>query len=255
MIHYYISSTNPLTYFFQVRTVIETTGLSEIYLQLPAWRPGRYELQHFAQKIQQFQVSDVLNQPIAYQKITKDRWKIAVTGHDLVEIRYNFYAHQLDAGGSWLDESQLYINPANCLLAVEGQENQPCELYIELPENWEIAAGLKQTAKHVLQALNYDELIDCPIIASASLQHQVYQIHNIPFHVWFQGDCQPHWAVILADFKKFTAEQIQLFGDFPVMDYHFLNQILPYKFYHGVEHSNSTVIALGPGVLLMTREV
>ena len=33
---------------------------------------------------------------------------------------------------------------------------------------------------------------------------------------------------------------------FPTEDYHFLYQFLPYQAYHGVEHYNSTVIALGP---------
>ncbi|HEV7232388.1 MAG TPA: PDZ domain-containing protein, partial [Bacteroidia bacterium] len=33
-------------------------------------------------------------------------------------------------------------------------------------------------------------------------------------------------------------------------EYHFLFQILPHKFYHGVEHLKSTVIALGPGYKL-----
>ena len=36
-------------------------------------------------------------------------------------------------------------------------------------------------------------------------------------------------------------------------DYHFLNQFLPYKHYHGVEHHNSTVIVLGPAEQLMSE--
>lgn len=255
MIHYTISYTNPLTFFFQVRIQIETKGLPEIYLQLPAWRPGRYELQNFAQKIQQFQIYDTHNQSVSYHKITKDRWLIKLTSQPTIDVRYNFYAHQLDAGGSWLDETQLYINPVNCLMAVEGQEDQLCQLHLTIPDNWQIASGLLQINKNTLQAATYDELVDCPLIASDSLQHQVYQVQNIPFHVWFQGNCEPIWDQILADFKNFTEEQLQLFGDFPVKDYHFLNQILPYKFYHGVEHSNSTVIALGPGELLMSRGI
>ena len=65
----------------------------------------------------------------------------------------------------------------------------------------------------------------------------------------------PDWKRILLDFQAFTEEQLHLFGDFPVTDYHFLNQILPYRFYHGVEHGNSTVITLGPGELLMTQDI
>ncbi len=40
-------------------------------------------------------------------------------------------------------------------------------------------------------------------------------------------------------------------NDFPSQKYHFLFQILPFRTYHGVEHTTSTVIALGPGCSLM----
>ena len=255
MIHYYISYTNPLTSFIQIRMVIPVQEVKVIEVQLPAWRPGRYELQNFAQKIQHFRVVDAQEQPVKFKKITKDCWQITLTEPTEVTVLYNFYAHQMDAGGSWLDETQLYINPVNCLMSVAGLENQPCQLQLAIPINWQTATGLKQINQNTLTAANYDELVDSPLMASATLQHQVYQVNDILFHVWFQGDCQPDWNVLLADFQKFTQEQLNLFGDFPAADYHFLNQILPYRFYHGVEHQNSTVIALGPGELLMTREL
>ncbi|MEP7265960.1 MAG: PDZ domain-containing protein, partial [Bacteroidota bacterium] len=47
--------------------------------------------------------------------------------------------------------------------------------------------------------------------------------------------------------------QIKMMEGFPVREYHFLILILPYKFYHGVEHTNSTVLALGPGSALMNE--
>ncbi len=255
MIHYYISFSNPLTFFLQIRMVIPIQNATEIELQLPAWRPGRYELQNFAQKIQQFKVTDTLQQPVNYSKITKDQWRIQPTNQTEIEVHYNFYARQLDAGGSWLDETQLYVNPVNCLMSASGWEEQPCQLHLSIPHNWQIACGLKQIDSTTLEAANYDELVDCPFIASASLQHQSYQVQNIPFHVWFQGDCRPDWNRILPDFQKFTEEQLALFHDFPVTEYHFLNEILPYRFYHGVEHSNSTTITLGPGELLMSRDL
>lgn len=255
MIHYYITYSNPLTSLLHIRMVIPALQADEIDLQLPAWRPGRYELQNFAQKMQHFRIYNAQQEPVNYQKITKDRWRVQLRAPQVIEVHYNFYARQLDAGGSWLDETQLYVNPINCLLSVAGLEEKPCHVHLALPDHWQIATGLNQVAPRVLEAANYHELVDGPFIASAGLQHQEYQVQGIPFHVWFQGNCRPEWAIILNDFEKFTAEQLTLFGDFPVTEYHFLNQILPYRFYHGVEHHNSTVITLGPGELLMTREM
>ena len=64
--------------------------------------------------------------------------------------------------------------------------------------------------------------------------------------MWFNGEVKPDWDRLINDFKRFTDSQIGKFLEFPVAEYHFLNQILPYRAYHGVEHKKSTVITLGP---------
>ncbi|WP_299709256.1 M61 family peptidase [uncultured Pontibacter sp.] len=251
MIKHQISFNNPLTHFLDITIIIPENKEQELYLQLPAWRPGRYELQHFAQKLRGVTAS-ANGQAIPVQKVTKDRWLVQAGGADKLEVRYSFYARQMDGGGSWLDEEQLYLNGINCLMAVEGRELEPQQLQLAIPDNWQIACGLPETERHTLQAENYDQLVDSPLIASASLKKETYTVANIPFHIWIQGDCRPDWERIKEDFEAFTKEQLAVFGDFPVADYHYLNEILPYRFYHGVEHVNSTVITLGPGELLMT---
>ncbi|MCC9136497.1 M61 family metallopeptidase [Pontibacter silvestris] len=251
MIHYRVSYSNPLTHFVDIAISIQDNKQQELYLQLPAWRPGRYELQHFAQKLRQ--VSAKANgESLQVKKVTKDRWLVETNGTDTIEVSYSFYARQMDAGGSWLDETQLYLNGINCFMAVEQREQEACKLELALPGNWQIACGLSQTSPNTLQAASFDELVDSPLIASSSLHKETYEVTGIPFHIWIQGYCKPGWEQIIKDFKAFTKEQLQIFGSFPVQDYHYLNQILPYRYYHGVEHSNSTVITLGPGELLMS---
>ncbi|AIZ63087.1 peptidase M61 [Hymenobacter sp. DG25B] len=256
MIHYYVSFENPLTFYAQVQITFEVpaTAAGALELQLPAWRPGRYELQNFAQKVQRVVVEDAASsEPLSYRKLTKDRWEVSSAAGRTVRVRYNFYAHQMDAGGSWLDETQLYLNGVQCFMYVEGRQEEACQLTLALPTGWQIACGLPQSGPNTLQARSFDHLVDSPLIASPTLAQHTYQAQGIPFYVWIQGECTPDWARILQDFAAFTEEQLTLFGGFPVSDYHFLNQILPYKHYHGVEHGNSTVITLGPAELLMTE--
>jgi len=252
MIRYHLQIENPLSSFIQVKTFIPISGNEIVFLQLPAWRPGRYELQNFAQKIQRFRIVDQNQNAVPFKKVTKDRWEVNTAGRNGITVLYNFYARQMDAGGSWVDESQLYVNPINLVLQVEDQDKSVCEFSLDIPEDWQIACGLPQSQKNTLLAQNYDQLVDSPFIASSTLQHIIYEVNNIPFFIWIQGKCIINWEKIKQDFTAFTQEQINLFGDFPVADYHFLNQILPYTHYHGVEHSNSTVITLGPGELFMT---
>jgi len=252
MIRYQLQIENPLSSFIQVKTYIPTQGKEIIILQLPAWRPGRYEIQNFAQKMQRFSVVDQNQNLVPFQKKTKDCWEVETTGLNEITVNYNFFARQMDAGGSWVDENELYVNPINLFLQVINLEAAACEIFLDIPEKWQIACGLPQTRKNTLLAQNYDQLVDSPFIASSTLQHIIYEVNNIPFYIWIQGNCPINWKKIKQDFTAFTQEQINLFGEFPVADYHFLNQILPYTHYHGVEHSNSTVITLGPGELFMT---
>jgi predicted metalloprotease with PDZ domain len=256
MIHYHVSYENPLTFYVQVQMTltVPAEATTPLQLQLPAWRPGRYELQNFAQKIQRVVVEDEASrQPLPYRKLTKDRWEVPGAAGRTVRVRYNFYAHQMDAGGSWLDETQLYLNPVQCLMYAEGRQQEACELTLDLPEGWEVACGLPQANPRILTAKDFDQLADSPLIASPTLVHEQYEAGGLPFHVWVQGEAALSWPRILADFKAFSEEQLQLFGSFPVADYHFLNQFLPYKHYHGVEHNNSTVIVLGPAELIMSE--
>jgi predicted metalloprotease with PDZ domain len=255
MTYYHVSFENPLTFYLQIQLMVEVPAetTAPLALQLPAWRPGRYEIQNFGQKIQRVEISDAeSDEPLPYRKVTKDRWEVPGAAGRSVRVRYNFYAHQMDAGGSWLDETQLYLNPVQALMYAEGHQELPCQLSLVLPPDWRLACGLPQSQPNVLEAKNFDQLADAPLIASPTIQHQQYEAGGLPFHVWAQGEeAIINWPRLLADFKTFSEEQLALFGGFPVQDYHFLNQFLPYKHYHGVEHHNSTVITLGPAELLM----
>ncbi|MCS6794510.1 MAG: M61 family peptidase [Raineya sp.] len=245
MIHYRISYSNPQSRFLEIECQIINLQTSALNLHLPAWRPGRYELQNYAKNIFDFSVFDNHQNALPCRKINRNTWQVQTQNVSEVIVKYRYYAFQLDAGGSYLDDTLVYINPINCLMYAENRLDEPCGLELAVPENYQIACGLSKKSKNILWAENYHHLVDSPLIASSSLEHKTYEVAQTLFHVWLQGDWQPDWEVVLKDFEKFTAWQIQLFGEFPEKEYHFLFLILPYRFYHGVEHRNSTLICLG----------
>lgn len=251
---YFVSYKKPNNHYIDIELVIKNITSNTIQLQLPAWRPGRYELGNFAKNIQQWQAFDTNGNELNYKKITKDLWEVETNGNNEVRIKYNYYAAEINAGSSFLDDTQLYINGVNCFLYVVGREMEECELQLEIPNDYEVSTGLKNTHQNTFLAKNFDELVDCPLIASNSLQHHIYNESGVKFHLWFQGECKPDFKKLETDFRKFTKKQIEAFGDFPVDEYHFLFQILTYRTYHGVEHSNSTVISLGPSYDIMKTD-
>ncbi len=245
MINYRISYTNPLTHLVDVEIFIENITTSFIELQLPAWRPGRYELQNYAANIKQFKAVDKNGRFFPFAKTSRNRWRVEVGNSQEVKICYQYYACQMDAGGCWLDEEQLYLNFICCAMYVPERINETCSVQLVVPSNYQIACGLPKE-NHTLTAENFYHLADSPMIASARLTHFSFDCQKVSFHIWIQGTNLIASEKIISDFKKYTETQIAMMGDFPEKEYHYLFQFLSYRHYHGVEHRNSTVITLGP---------
>jgi predicted metalloprotease with PDZ domain len=222
-----------------------------VEIQLPAWRPGRYELQNFSKNIQSFKVFDEDELAIPHKKLTKDKWEIEANCKN-IKIKYSYYANKTDAGSSFVDENVFYINFVNCIPYVVGGINKPVSVSLNLPKNWKIASALKfkldrnGIAKTI--AKSFCELYDSPTIASYKIQSAKYLVGKTDFYIEIVGNYSPNWDKILPAFKAFTEFQIKKMGNFPEKEYHFINWILPNAFYHGVEHGSSTMITLGPDI-------
>jgi len=241
---YTIHSEFPQQQYIQVRAEFDVR--EEVTLvQFPAWRPGRYELGNFAKNVRSFQVFSEEGKPLLFQKITKDVWEIDTKGVKTIQIRYSYYASELNAGSTYLDDELLYVNPVNCLIYIKGRETEPCELTIHVPEGRTYAGGLNIDGNK-LTAESYHQLVDSPFMFAKQIQHETYTAGGVLFHLWFHGLVKPDWERIIKDFSAFTEAQLKDFGEFPVKEYHFLFLIQPQRAYHGVEHLNSTVIVLGP---------
>jgi len=245
--HYRIAVPIPDSHFAEITFTLSTNGNQTIDLQLPAWRPGRYEIQNFAKNIQRLEARGGSDKPLSLRKVTKDRWQVAAAGEETIVVTYNFYANSQNAGSSYVNGELWYLNFINLALFDPRRMREPCLVELALPGGFRIACGLAATEHaNILQAEDYYQLVDSPLLASATLQHETYETAGVPFHVWMHGNLQPNWKRICTDFAAFSREQIATMGGFPERDYHFINLILPTAFFHGVEHRNSTMIVLGP---------
>jgi predicted metalloprotease with PDZ domain len=246
MIKYRFFQKNAASHYVYIHLLIDNITGDKIRLQLPAWRPGRYELGNFAKNIKRVDAFDEHQQVLKHTKLNKDLWEIETGGARQVKVTYSYYAAELNAGACYADDSQVYINPVHCCMYVVGRTNEPHVLQLEIPDNYKIASSLRQSGNE-LQAMDYEELADSPFIASATIKSGFYEVNGIKFHLHFNGECKPDFNKITRDFMAFTTHCIHFWNDFPYDSYHFLFQVVPHKFYHGVEHKKNTVIAIGPG--------
>lgn len=254
MIKYLFYQKNPASHYVYIDMEFEVASDDCVLLQLPAWRPGRYELGNFAKNIKKLEAFGKDGKALQVKKANKDLWEIDCVNTENIKVTYSYYAAELNAGACYADVEQLYINPVHCCFSVVGKESIQHQIELNIPENYKIVCSLEKKG-NTLSAKNYEELVDSPFIASTNIVSEVYEEYSTKFYLHFVGNCKPDFEKIKTDFKKFTAYLYNFWGDFPFPEYHFLFQITPQKFYHGVEHLKNTVIALGPGYALHDQPV
>jgi predicted metalloprotease with PDZ domain len=247
MVRYQVRCEQAQQRYIQFSAVFEQAAeLDVLQLELPSWRPGRYEIGNFAKNIKGFKAFGADKQALPFEKTAKDTWQIATQGHAQITITYNYYAAELNAGSTFLDPQQLYINPVNCFFYDAQNTEQSYQLQLHIPAQWQIASALHFDENQTVAIANFDRLADSPFICSAAIDRRSYEVNGYTFHICFNQQPMIPWERVLNDFSRFTERQIQDFGEFPSPEYTFLIQSLPYAAYHGVEHLDATVIALGP---------
>lgn len=246
MIRYKLFQKHPASHYIYVDLHIDSIKSDNLTLQLPSWRPGRYELGNFAKNIKKVDAFDGKGNLLEFSKTTKDTWLINTKDVSEIKVTYSYYAAELNAGACFADENQLYVNPVHLCMYVPERTNEEHQIELEVPDTYKIACQIKASSKKLL-AKNFDELADSPFMASAGIQTDFYEVGGVKFYLHFNGECKPDFEKIKKQFGAFTDSQLKFWGDFPFDEYHFIFQVLPFKFYHGVEHQKSTVIVLGPG--------
>ena len=234
----------------RVSAEIAATG-DRTELVFPAWRPGRYELAHFVKKTRGLQFFTGERKATVHT-IDLNRWELDTKNCEQIKVTYQFYARDWNAGATCFGPDLLLINPVNLTIYCPDHLNAPCEIHLDLPPNWKMASAVGHTlheTSHTMASLH--RWMDTPVLAAPTLQKLTVTVKNYVFHLHFVGEVRPDKDRLIRDFSAFARKQIEAFGSLPVPEYHFLFMIRTTDFYHGVEHLDSTVIALGPGCELM----
>ena len=247
--NYKISCKEKQSKYLQIEASFSNVNKTIQKINLPAWRPGRYQIQNFAKYLRKVKAFDQSGKSLDIKKSSKDIWVVKTKGQSEIILTYEFYADIKNAGGSYIDETFFYLNPINCLMYIEDKQDEQCVLDIDFNLNVDVSCGMpceKNGSITTFSANDYHELVDSPIMISSKIQHKTYEVAGSIFHIWIKGKIEVPWKKVLNDFKKFTQEQINVFGEFPEENYHFMLWMTPMAYYHGVEHKNSTMMTLGP---------
>jgi predicted metalloprotease with PDZ domain len=249
MTNYLISWGEPFERLLDVQ-VRFTAPADSPRLVLPSWRPGRYLIQNFAANLRSWSPN--------LRKVGKAVWCAAAKAGEDVAVTYRYYAGVLDAGSTFLDDDELYVNPSNLLMMVEGLREVPARLTLAVPAAWMIetqlaseGAGCRVPGPRTLTARDYDHLIDSPIIAAATMTRHSFVEDGARIHLIVRNDQGIDSEPFVEPLRAITRAQKALFGELPFRDYRFLTHVGDR--WHGVEHEDSSSLILKRSALLGAR--
>ena len=247
LVRYNVSWDNPVSHYFDIEMSFTNPEDGAVQVRIPSWRPGRYRIQNYAKNVIRFAASDGSGNPLQFRKIDKATWQIqAAPGQD-VSVTYQVYANQLDAGASYLDATEAYMNPITMLMYIPGRELEPVVMSVEKPGDWITATALDfSTEMDGYWAEDYHELVDSPFIISPTLEMHSFELAGTTFEIAIQGEGKYDAGKLVADLRAIAEAQTAIMGVIPFDRYVFLFHFLDRPFGHGVEHKNSTSIVVGP---------
>jgi predicted metalloprotease with PDZ domain len=227
-------------------------GTEPVLLSLPKWTPGAYEIANFARDVSSFSAEQA-GTFLAWDKIDPDTWRIRPRGVGEVTVRFDYLADSLDNANTWARPDFLLFNGTNLFPYPEGKGfDFPSSVTVNTEAGWKIVTGMTAAGPHRYAAANYHDLVDMPFFVG-QFDLDSTQISG----TWVRFVTYPSGAVtggarvaVWEALKLVIPVEIKVFGEVPWTTYSVMQITDPsYGGGSGLEHQNSHVDVIGPGML------
>ena len=243
MLHYQIEFDDYRQHLIHV--TLRFVAIPTQVLSLPTWIPGSYLIREFSKHIESVKAYDEDGRMLQISKFEKNKWRLYNTDFELITVEYDVYAYDLSVRGAYVDQSRLYVNPACACLGLVGQEDNPVEVEVFLPEglkHFQLATGLAHKSlvkgRYTLQADNYAQLIDSPFELAEQTRFS-FEANGIAHEFVISGKHAMNEQRMKQDIEKICSTEISMFGTAPFKNYTFMTMATGNS-YGGLEHPNST---------------
>ncbi len=227
-------------------------GTDPVLLSIPKWTPGAYEIVNFARYVSNFSAEQA-GTSLAWDKLDSDTWRVRPHGVGEITVRFDYLADSLDNAMTWSRPDFLLFNGTNLFPYPEGRGfDFPASVTVNTEAGWKIVTGMTTAGAHRYAAPNYHDLVDMPFFVgqfdldSAQISGTWVRFATYPSGSVTGGARVAVWEAL----KRVIPAEVKVFGEVPWATYSVLQITDPsYGGGSGLEHQNSHVDVLGPGVL------
>jgi len=239
----YDVSVNPDTRELSVDAVFPTAGKETLYVSLPAWSPGNYEIQNYARYVHGFFAQNPAGAFLRWDRRDKDTWRVVTGGSDQVIVNFDYVADTIDLSIARVASDFGQFLGTNLFLFEEGHLDRPADVRFHLPLGWHVTTALKGPMNGQYHAEDYHELADAmTFVGRYSLDSLQAGGKWIRIALWPAADYTTAVAANLRNgIAKMAPVQDHIMGDAPYDVYTIFFSVIhePVRFGGGLEHSYS----------------
>lgn len=214
----------------------------ERVLALPVWTPGSYKVRDYSRFLREVKLADGRGR---VEKISKNRWRVSgIDSRQPVRVSYSLYGRELTVRTNYFSPDLSLITGAGTFLApapLQSQDMPPRAFSVSFPDyQGTVHSALARLGKNSFRAVDYDELLDCPILFGKVTRHD-FLAGGVPHSLLQTGDTR-YWDLekSLQDVTTLVEAQQKFWGQTPYQSYQFMNLVTDTR--GGLEHRNSTVM-------------
>ncbi len=228
---------------FHVSADFPAAGKDTLFVSLPAWSPGNYEIQNYARYVHGFGAKNASGQALRWDRADKDTWRIVTGRTDHVTVDFDYSPDTIDLSVARAAQDFAQFLGTNLFMFEEGQYARPAEVRFRVPAGWQVTTALKGPANGVYRAGDYHELADAmTFLGRYSLDSLQADGKWIRIAVWPAAD---YTAAVARNLRNGVARmapvQNRIMRDTPYDVYTVFFNVIhgPIDFGGGLEHSSS----------------
>ena len=228
---------------FHVAADFPAAGKETLFVSLPAWSPGNYEIQNYARYVHGFGAKNPAGQSLRWDRGDKDTWRVVTGRADRVTVEFDFIADTIDLSTARVTQNFGQFLGTNLFLFEEGQNGRAAEVRFHVPADWQVTTSLTGPVNGVYRAADYHELADAmTFVGRYSLDSLQADGKWIRIAVWPAADYTPAVAAnIRKGVSRMAPVQNKIMGGAPYDTYTIFFNVIhePVGFGGGLEHSAS----------------
>ena len=127
-VKYEVSIPSPAAHLFHLSAEFPSGGKDTLFVSLPAWSPGNYEIQNYARYVRHFGAKNAQGQALFWDRFDKDTWRVVTGKSDRVTAEFDYLADTIDLSLARIAGEFGQFLGANVFLYEERQLERPAEV-------------------------------------------------------------------------------------------------------------------------------